>query len=61
LGAALIRVLQKKGVLHGPYPDLASYGIMKPLGDITDGSFRGLSWAPKEAFYSLSKYYGELK
>ena len=37
--------------------DLASFGIVKPLEDIKDGSYKGLPWVPKEAFYRLSNYY----
>jgi hypothetical protein len=37
--------------------DLASFGIVKPLEDIKDGSYKSLPWVPKEAFYRLSNYY----
>jgi hypothetical protein len=37
--------------------DMASYGIVKPI-DLE--AYKGLPWQPKEAFYRLSAYYGEL-
>ncbi|HTE00994.1 MAG TPA: hypothetical protein VK668_17000 [Mucilaginibacter sp.] len=37
--------------------DLASYGIVKPVDDVNEGSYKGLSWTPKKAFYSLADYY----
>jgi hypothetical protein len=40
--------------------DMASYGIVKPTDNIKD-SYKGLPWAPKEAFYKLADYYAGLK
>jgi hypothetical protein len=40
-----------------PALDLASFGIVKSLEDIKDGSYKGLPCVPKEAFYRLSNYY----
>jgi hypothetical protein len=37
--------------------DLSSYGIVKPVDE--DG-YKGLPWVPKEAFYKLGEYYGNL-
>ena len=40
--------------------DLASYGIVKPVDEASEG-YKGLKWNPKEAFYSLSVYYQQMK
>ena len=37
--------------------DMASYGIVKPVDDPNQDSYRGLPWIPKKAFYSLAEYY----
>jgi hypothetical protein len=37
--------------------DLASYGIVKPVGE---AAYKELPWIPKEAFYRLANYYGRL-
>jgi hypothetical protein len=39
--------------------DLASYGIVKPVDD-QKSYYKGLAWTPKEAFYKLAAYYGQL-
>jgi hypothetical protein len=37
--------------------DLASFGIVKPVEDIKDGSYKVCAGVPKEAFYRLSNLY----
>ncbi len=37
--------------------DMASYGIVKPVDDTNEASYKGLPWVPKEAFHRLSAYY----
>jgi hypothetical protein len=37
--------------------DMASYGIVKPVDNSKQDSYKGLPWIPKKAFYSLAEYY----
>jgi hypothetical protein len=37
--------------------DMASYGIVKPVDETNQDSYKGLPWIPKKAFYGLAEYY----
>jgi hypothetical protein len=37
--------------------DMASYGIVKALPNSEHGTYQGLPWMPKRAFFELGRYY----
>jgi hypothetical protein len=39
--------------------DMASYGLVKPVANNSQGRGKDLPWLPKQSFYKLGSYYSE--